>query len=51
MLFGRWTTGCDPDPEPLVEERNSDICMEYDLCVSLQAEKPENKEDTRAASL
>lgn len=46
MLFGRWTNECDPDLEPLVEENNSDIRMEYDLCVSLLAGKPENKEDT-----
>lgn len=46
MLFGRWTNGCDPDPEPLVEENNGDICMEYDPCVSLLEGKPENKEHT-----
>lgn len=51
MLFGRWTNEYDPDPEPLVEENNSDICIEYDLCVSLLAGEPENKEDTWADSV
>lgn len=38
-LFGRWTNECDPDLEPLVEENNSDIRMEYDLCIILAGRK------------
>lgn len=44
MLFGRWTNECDPDLEPLVEENNSNICMECDLCASFITGKAQNKE-------
>lgn len=50
-LFGRWTNECDPDLEPLVEENSRDICMEYNLCVSLVTGMPENKGDTGADSV
>lgn len=48
MLFGRWTNECDPDLEPLVEENNSNICMEYDL--SFITGKAENTKNTAVDS-